>query len=483
MEDRLEALRATVEYLRAKGAEYADIRLTRRAHQGIAVKNGEVEHSTIMEDQGFGIRAIADGAWGFAASSKCSKADLKRIADRALEIARASAFASDGRVTLAEVEPVVARYHTPIQKDPFRVPLEVKLDLLFRATEILRKDRRIKIAKGSLAFFKTWKTFFSTEGAEIEQEIWESGGGIVAIAIEGSEVQTRSYPTSHGGDFATRGYEFIEAMNLTGNAERIREEALALLSAQACPSKETTIILDGSQLALQVHESCGHAIELDRVLGMEMSYAGGSFLGPDKRGRFQYGSPRVNITADATVEGGLGTFGYDDEGVPAQRTPIVREGVFVNYLSSRETAAILGEGSNGSMRADGWNRIPLIRMVNVNLEPGEGNLADLIADTEDGLLISTNKSWSIDQMRLNFQFGCEIAWEVKKGRLGRIFKNPVYMGMTPAFWGSCDAIAGREEWRIWGLPNCGKGEPPQVAHVGHGAAPARFRRVQVGVGR
>lgn len=476
-------LKEAIHYLKQKGAEYADIRWVKRAAQGITVKNGEVERSTSLEDHGFGIRALVHGAWGFAASASVTKAELKKAANRALAVAKASASANGGQVTLAEVEPLVAMYRTPLEQDPFTVPLEAKLDLLFQATDLLRKDPRIRVAEGSLGFFKTWKVFVSTEGAEIEQEIVESGGGIVATAVEGGEVQTRSYPASHGGDFATKGYEFIEQMDLVGNAERIREEALALLHADPCPSGEYTVIFDGHQMALQVHESCGHAIELDRVLGMEMSYAGGSFLSLDKRRSFRYGSPIVNITADATVEGGLGTFGYDDEGVPAQRTAIVREGVFVDYLKSRETAAVLGERSNGCMRADGWNRIPLIRMVNVNLEPGQGTLEDLLADTDDGLFISTNKSWSIDQMRLNFQFGCEIAWEVKNGRLSRILKNPVYTGITPRFWGSCDAICGRSEWHIWGVPNCGKGEPPQVAHVGHGTAPARFRRVQVGVRR
>ncbi len=479
----MENLQEVIHDLKRKGVQYADVRLVRRIHQGLSVKNGEIERSLSVEEQGFGVRVIVDGAWGFAASSRPTKAELRKVAAQAVQIAKASAWSGGRRAVLAPVEPMVATYRTPILEDPFQVPLEAKLDLLFKATGILQRDPRIKVAEGSLNFFKTWKFFVSTEGAGIEQEIIESGGGISATAVNGGEAQTRSYPNSHGGDFATKGYEFIEAMDLVGAAERVREEALALLSAEDCPSGETTIILDGPQLALQIHESCGHAIELDRVLGMEMSYAGGSFLDLTKRGTFRYGSPLVNITADATLEGGLGTFGFDDEGVPSQRTEIVRDGIFIDYLKSRETAAVLGEQSNGCMRADGWNRIPLIRMVNVNLEPGEGTLEELIADTEDGLFISTNKSWSIDQMRLNFQFGCELAREIKHGKLGRIFKNPIYTGITPRFWGSCDAICGPSEWHIWGVPNCGKGEPPQTARVGHGTAPARFRRVQVGVRR
>jgi TldD protein len=240
---------------------------------------------------------------------------------------------------------------------------------------------------------------------------------------------------------------------------------------------------------LQVHESCGHPIELDRVFGTEASYAGTSFLTPDKYNTLRYGSDIVNLTADATIPGGLGTFGWDDEGVPAQRVPIVRDGIFRGYLTSRETAQqlreIVGDGapeaSGGAMRADGWNRIPLIRMTNVNLEPGEWEFDDLIADTDDGIYMELNKSWSIDDKRLNFQFGTEIAYEIRSGKMGRMLKNATYTGITPQFWGSCDAICNENHWRVWGTPNCGKGQPGQVAHTGHGAAPARFRNVQVGV--
>jgi TldD protein len=243
----------------------------------------------------------------------------------------------------------------------------------------------------------------------------------------------------------------------------------------------TSVILDGSQLALQVHESCGHPTELDRALGYEASYAGTSFLTLEKRGSFRYGSPLVNIYADATIPGALGSFGFDDEGVPAQRSALIQNGIFVGYLTSRETASTLGERSNGTMRADGWNRIPIIRMTNINLEPGDWELDDLIADTDDGIYMAVNKSWSIDDKRLNFQFGTQLAYEIKQGKLGRMLKNATYTGITPDFWGSCDAICSARHWRIWGLPNCGKGQPSQSAHVAHGAAPARFRNVRVGV--
>jgi TldD protein len=375
----------------------------------------------------------------------------------------------------------VARYRTPITVDPFRVSPDEKIRLLLEADGILRKDHRVKIGEIFMGAYKTEKTFASTEGSFIEQEIIECGAGLAATAIEGRDIQVRSYPNSFRGNFAAAGYEWIEGLRLSDHAGRVAEEAVKLLAAKPCPPKETTLILDGSQLALQIHESIGHPIELDRILGTEASYAATSFIKPEIVCRFRYGSENVNITADATTAGGLGTFGFDDEGVQAQRIPIISGGILVNLLTSRETASVLGKESNGSMRADGWNRIPLIRMTNINLEPGDWNLKDLIADTEDGLFLCTNRSWSIDDQRINFQFGTKIGWEIKGGKLGEMVKNPTYTGITPRFWNSCDAIGNRGAWQMWGTPNCGKGEPGQVAHVGHGAAPARFRKVRVGV--
>jgi TldD protein len=270
-------------------------------------------------------------------------------------------------------------------------------------------------------------------------------------------------------------------MELERHAGRIAEEAVALLSAPQCPSGVTTVILDASQVGLQIHESCGHPTELDRVFGTEAAYAGTSFMTTEQLGRLRYGSAQVSITADALSPGGLGTFGWDDEGIPAQRTFLVKEGLFTGYLTSRETARRIGQESNGTMRADGWNRIPLIRMTNVNLEPGSTPLERMIGETEDGVYMETNKSWSIDDKRLNFQFGTQLAYEIKKGKRGRMLKNATYAGITPEFWNSCDAVGPASEWRLWGLVNCGKGQPVQLAHVAHGAAPARFRNVRVGI--
>ncbi len=445
--------------------------------------NGRVEGVESSGSLGLGVRVLAGGSWGFASSSEMTLAAAAGVGRQAVAVARAAALVGGAPVELTPVEPREATWSGPCAVDPFEVALSTKIDLLLAADAAMRAEPAIRLTKAHLGFFRVHKYFASSEGSYIEQTHTESGGGIVANAIAEGEVLTRSYPNSHGGNWLQGGWEVIEAFDLVGNAPRIAEQAVALASAAPCPSGPTDLIIDGSQLGLQVHESIGHPTELDRVLGDEAAFAGTSFLGLGDLGVLRYGSEHVTVTADATVPGSLGSFGFDDEGVPAQRDPIVTEGLFTGFLTSRESAAAIGRTSNGCMRADGWNRIPLIRMTTVSLEPGGWSFDDLVADTEDGLYIETNSSWSIDDKRLNFQFACEIGWEIKDGKLGRMVKMPNYTGITPRFWNSCDAVCSAEHWQVWGLPNCGKGEPMQVAHVAHGAAPARFRGVRVGVGR
>ena len=466
------------------GAGYADIRLVEQATESLTVKNGTLAQASSDRSAGFGVRVLIDGAWGFAASSRVERNEVERTTREAVAIARASGLATREPIVLDDSPPAVAEYLTPFREDPFAVPLDQKLRLLFDADETMAKVAGVTLRTSSMEASRERKTFASTEGARIEQELMNVGAGIEAMATNDSEVQRRSYPQSAGGQHVSGGFEAIRDLDLAANAQRIAEEAVALLDAPQCPSGTMTLIIDSPQLALQVHESCGHPIELDRVLGMEASFAGTSFLTLDKLDQLQYGSEIVNMEADATAPGGLGTFGFDDEGVAAQKVPIVTAGRLVGYLTSRETAPIIGRRSMGSSRASGWNVIPLIRMTNVNLLPGAaGSLDDLIADTDEGLFVSTNHSWSIDDRRLNFQFGTEIGWLIENGKLTQMVKNPTYTGITPEFWGSCDAICGQSEWKLWGVPNCGKGEPMQTHGVGHGAAPARFRGVQVGVGR
>jgi TldD protein len=478
----LEVVQQAVEAARRSGASYADARFVSEENESLSVKNAEMEGVDRSLSQGVGIRVLVEGYWGFAATARTTEEEVERTAALAVEIARAASRLPRDPVELAPVDPVRAVWSTPYEEDPFAVPLSEKVSLLMDSGARMQAVEGLAFAESFLDFYRRKTFFVSSEGAAIEQTILNSGGGMEATALGGGEMQKRSFPNSFRGDIRAAGYEHIRAMDLVGQAERVGIEAVELLSAAECPSEVTTLVLDSSQMVLQVHESVGHAVELDRVLRMEEAYAGTSFLSPEDRGRVRYGSDLVSITADATMAGGLGTFGFDDEGVPAQRIPVVEDGMFRRFISSRETAPMIGEtASTGAMRADGWQNLPLIRMTNINLEPHEGSLQEIIGDTKDGIFMTTNSSWSIDDKRVNFQFGCEMAWRIKDGKLTELYRNPNYTGITTEFWQSCDAVGGREEWILWGTPNCGKGQPGQVARVGHGTSPARFRNVQVGV--
>ena len=468
---------------RLAGASYADARAVETRRETLSVRTGRVEGIENAESLGVGIRVIADGAWGFAATSTLTADGIRAAAREAVALARAAATTLRRPVRLTEVGTFNDTWTGPCVIDPFGVSLDEKLAVLMAADEAMRAHDAVKITSSAMDFLHVHKVFGSTEGSMIEQSYHESQAGITAYALGGGEVLPRSYPNSHGGQAVQGGWEAILGLDLAGSAPRVGEQAAALLSAAPCPADITTIILDSSQVALQVHESIGHPTELDRVLGDEAAFAGTSWVGLGDLGTLRYGSEQVSITADATTPGSLGSFGYDDEGVPAQRDYLVRDGILTGFQSSRESALEIGRTSNGCMRADGWNRQPLVRMTTVSLEPRTWSLPDLIADTERGIYFETNNSWSIDDRRLNFQFACEIGWEINGGVLGRMIKNPNYTGITPEFWGSCDAVCSRDHWHVWGIPNCGKGEPMQVAHVAHGAAPARFRNVRVGVGR
>lgn len=465
------------------GATYADARLVDTTAERVAVRAGRVIAAESASSLGVGIRVIADGAFGFAATSDLSSESVARAARDAVAIAKASALVRGAAIHLADVEPAVASWTGPCGADPFAVPIEDKLSLLLAADEILRAEPSVTVSSAEIESTRCRKIFGSTEGALIEQSWTEIGAGIAVHAVDGGEVVQRSYPSSFGGQWAQGGWEAVLALDLAGNAPRVAEQAAELLAAEPCPAMETDVILDSSQLALQIHESIGHPTELDRVLGDEAAFAGTSWISLADVGSLRYGSEHVTVVSDATTPGSLGSFGYDDEGVPAQRDLIIERGVLTGLQSSRESASAMGRASNGCARADGWNRIPLVRMTTVSLDPGEWSLDDLIADTDDGLYLETNSSWSIDDKRLNFQFACEYGRRIRGGRLAEIVRNPNYTGITPRFWAACDAVCSADHWKVWGLPNCGKGEPMQVARVAHGAAPARFRGIRVGVGR
>jgi TldD protein len=471
---------AAVEGALAAGASYADARVVIATQESIDVLNQSVESMDLTETAGVGVRALIGSSWGFYATADLTDVAARGAGAMAAAIADASATVPGPPLDLADVPVVEDTYTTPHEENPLDVPLGEKVDLLVDVTATMQAVDGVALARGSLASWVTDKWFVSSQGSRIHQRIVEAGGGYDATVLGEHETQRRSYPQSFG-QFETGGFETVRRWDYAGNAQRIAEEAVALLSAPAVEEGEKALILEGSQLGLQIHESVGHAIELDRILGWEAAFAGTSHLELPKLGSHRYGSDLMNITADATLPGALGSFGYDDEGTPSQCVEIVKNGTWVGVLSGRDSAAIAGVPPGGMMRGDGFNRLPMVRMTNVGLLAGDASLEEIISETKDGVYMSTNRSWSIDDKRLNFQFGCEIGWEVKDGKLGRMVKNPTYTGITPQFWGTLDMLAGGDEWVHWGTPNCGKGQPMQVGHTGHSAAPARFSQVRVGV--
>src|SRR5450432_457450 len=468
-----------------RGASHTDLRIVDERSRALSTKNGKVGSASVSESFGIGIRVIANGAWGFAATDDLSRASVEATAGQAVAIAKASSRVKQHDVRLAPEKPVVAEWSSPYEIDPFITSVEQNIELLLKIDFELRSVAGVTLAEANMNFRREEQWFFSSEGANIHQTKFTTGAGYAAYAFAGNEIQKRSYPNSFGGQWQNKGYELIEELKLLENARRVGEEAVALLKAYQCPEGTFNLVLDSSQLGLQIHESVGHPIELDRVLGMEANFAGTSFLTLDKLRKLRYGSDIVNVVADGRQEHGpgLGTFGYDDEGVPACCTPIITNGLFTGYLSSRETAHTIGETHSGAtVRAEAFNRLPMIRMTNISILPGDAPLTkdELIASTDRGVYMETNRSWSIDDKRYNFQFSCEAGWEIKGGKRTRLLKNPSYSGITTDFWNSMDAVCSRDEWTLWGTPNCGKGQPQQTMGTGHGASPARFRNIRMG---
>jgi TldD protein len=445
----------------------------------ILTRDGAMERAGENRDDGFGVRVLVNGAWGFAAGSGLEREKIPRVVAAAIEAGRAAAKLNTRPVELAPNEPAVDTYQTPVERDPFAVPFEEKQALVLAAERALRLHESVRVSRVGLLSFFTEKVFYSSEGARIRQDVTECGASLFALATGDGKPAPRSF-----SNYGQAGWEFVERLHIVEEAASVGQEAAALLAAPYVEPGPTDVVLGSSQLALMVHETCGHPTELDRVLGFEDAFAGGSFLQPDDLGTLRYGSEHVNLSADSTLPEGLGTFGYDDDGVHAQRFPLVKDGIFTGYLSSRDTAPLIGwERSTGCSRADGWGRVPIVRMVNVSLEAGDMPLDELIGNVRDGLWLDTPSSWSLDDKRLNFHFGVEIGREIKNGKLGGLRRGGTLQAITPDFWGRCDGVARPEHWTLWGILSCAKGEPLQSLHVGHGAAPARFRNVHVGVER
>jgi len=470
-------LSKALDLARAQGADYADARAEESRAEGLHVRNGAVERLTDDHDAGWGIHVLAGGGWGFASTSRVKADAVFSTVGLAIEIARASGQRRTSRSELGAMPRERGEYVTPLLRDPFAVPVAERIALLTEAVNnISEAGQLVKVASGHISMERHDKLFMNSLGAHLTQSITYVLFNIAGVAVDETGY---SYRRSLN-DMSQAGWEFIEQQNLSSQATRVGREASELVTVPWAPSGPRQVILGSDFVSLLVHESCGHPTELDRVLGWEAAFAGTSFLMPEMRGKFRYGSDLVNMTADSLLPGGVGTFGWDEEGTPAQRTSIVRQGIFEGYLSSRESAAALGERSNGCGRATSWGRIPIVRMVNVSLEPGRGSLADLIAGVDDGLYLETPSSWSLDDKRMNFHFSAELCREIKGGKLGELRKGASFQGRTPQFWGSISEIAGPEEWRLWGFPHCAKGEPLQLCPVSHGASPILAEGLQMG---
>ncbi|MDP9017176.1 MAG: TldD/PmbA family protein [Candidatus Eremiobacteraeota bacterium] len=465
----------------ARGAQYADVQFWDVYSDNIFVRNSVVRGVGSTATLGYGVRALVDGSWGFAGSDRFDKASLDATAALAVSIAKASARVTNRIRAVQPTEKYVDRYTTAFEIDPRSISLSK------RADDLIAAEKAVHVAKNVITGFSLYngwdtnKEFYSTTGSAIMQRILQTGAAVGAVAIgKDGDVQQRIGPGDFGL-FQGGGYEVVHRADLLANAHLYGEEASQLADAPVLPEQTTNLIIHGSVLNLQMHESIGHPLELDRTLGWEANFSGVSWATVDKVGQLRYGSDKMSVYCDNTLPSGFATVGYDDEGVKPQRVTLIENGILRSFESSRDTAAQTGLAQTASVRAQDWASVPMVRMTNIVLAPGEGTLESIIADTNDGVMVSGIRSWSIDDHRLNFQFGPQIAWEIKNGKRGKMYKKPTYTGITPQFWGSMDRVAGESEMVVWGTPNCGKGEPVQSGRTSHACSHARFAGVKVGI--
>ena len=453
-----------------RGVTYADARWLERETESVNVKDGSVESIDRASDRGVGVRVLHRGGWGFAATDRTGDAAMSGLVEEAIRRGEASATVRREPVRLVPEAPQRGTYRTAVRRDPFAVPIADRVDLV-RAADAALRGPNARTRRAGVSAYRTHKRLVTSEGTDVEQEIVETATTLSVLAVKAGAKPAPRYDMRNARQ---AGWEFVESEDLPLRAARYRDDAEAILDAPLGEAQPTTVILDQPFLALLVHESCGHPTESDRVLEHEVAFAGTSFMWPRDRGRLRYGSEHVSITADATVPGGMGTFGWDDDGVPATRTTLIERGVFVGYLTSRETAAALGlPASGGSARAEGWQHQPIVRMVNVSLEPGPRRFDDLVSEIDDGLLLCAPASYSLDDKRQNFHFSAQVARVIKKGEIQGHVRGIAFQSLTPEFWGRCDGVA--DDWELHGFLSCAKGEPLQLMRVAHGAAHARFR--------
>jgi TldD protein len=462
------------------GASYADIRINRYRNQFIFTRDRRVQNIVNTEDYGFGVRVIVDGTWGFASSSRVTMEEIARVAAQAVGIARANRSVNAEPVQLAPVDSYNDSWNTPVKKDPFEMALQPKLDLLLQLNDEALKVPGASFVSAAMQFVNERKYFASSEGSHIEQSLIRSYPFFTVTAVDRStgKFYARNALTAPMG----MGYEYIESYPLLEEVKVAAEEAVATHKAKPAAAGQKTLILHPTNLWLTIHESVGHSTELDRALGYEANYAGTSFLTTDKLGKFEFGSKLVNIVADKTQENAIATCGYDDDGVKTSRWPLIKDGVFVDYQTTRDQAHLINQKvSHGCSYADSWGSIPFQRMPNVSLQPGDKDVTenDIISATDDGVYIKGDGSYSIDHQRYNFQFSGVTFWEVKGGKITTQLRDLAYQSSTPDFWKSCDMLGGRSTYRLGGAFSDGKGQPGQINSVSHGCPITRFTRVNI----
>lgn len=464
------------------GASYADARYEYRQHEDVLTRNGALDQAGSYTERGLGIRVLVRGAWGYTGVSEPNRHDVAIAAKKAVELARASSILQETPVELVDVSPQRSIFRTQIKRDPLAVPLEDKVELLLSIDERLRKNEKVQLAEGSFSAHRQRKVFVSSEGSELDQELVYTGVGYRAGAVDNGELQVRSFPAAHRGVFMGKGWELVSELALLDNAERTAEEAVALLSAAPCPATETSVILTAGLAGYQLRHTTAQLLELDRVLGFAHSETGGSVFSTSHLGTERFGPDSVNVAADAREMGGAGSFGYDDEGVEAQRVELVNEGRCTGFLSSRQSAFSVGlEKSHGTMRAASWANAPSIRLTNVMLAPGEdGDLDAIIADTKDGILMDVGTAHSTTMDGRGFVTAAEQGWRIKDGKKTELLKNPCIAGEALKAWQSVDAVGGEGSVAIGGALDRTKGRPMQIVPVGHAAPPVRFSKIQVG---
>ncbi len=475
-----EALERALASAKRIGATYADARIVRRRWEHVVTREDHVVSVSSTESYGIGVRVLANGAWGFSAASQVAPEAAGQAAQRAVEMAKAHARAVGRPVELAPVPAYKDSWRTTMKRSPFDVPLAEKTEYLLALWSEASKVPGVKFGRGQIESLNEWKLFASTDGSRIEQEITRIGPTFSATAVDAS---TGDFESVDADIFPMQaGWEYVTSSSLRNNARHVAEQAVEKLKSPSVRPGKRDLVIAPSNLWLTIHESIGHSTELDRVLGYEANMAGTSFATIDKLNRLQYGTEILTMYADKTTPGALATCGYDDDGVKTQRWDIIRNGRLVGYQTTREQAAWIGEkASRGTSYAEDYKSFPFQRMPNISLaaDKQERSIESLVGEVSDGVLVVGNASWSIDHQRYNFQFGAQMAYDIKNGKVANAVRDFAYQSNTIEFWHACDQLGGPHSWRLCGSLQDGKGEPMQSNAVSHGCPPARFRGINV----